>query len=114
MAAARQSIQGENRRREVDMTLTLSVGSAAQLNIADGEHAVSMSGAVVQTASKPQQAELYAERLKNSGIPRSLHKMHRADESRLLYFGRGVECVAQGMYKRNAQHASCTQHGSGI
>ena len=54
LAAARQSIQGENRRREVDMTLTLSVGSAAQLNIADGEHAVSMSGAVVPTASKPQ------------------------------------------------------------
>lgn len=49
------------------MTLTLSVGSAAQLNIADGEHAVSMSGAVVQTASKPQQAELYAERLKKLG-----------------------------------------------
>ena len=67
LAAARQSIQGENRRREVDMTLTLSVGSAAQLNIADGEHAVSMSGAVVQTASKPQQAELYAERLKKLG-----------------------------------------------
>lgn len=67
MAAARQSIQGENRRREVDMTLTLSVGSAAQLNITDGEHAVSMSGAVVQTASKPQQAELYAELLKKLG-----------------------------------------------
>lgn len=115
LAAARQSIQGENRRREVDMTLTLSVGSAAQLNIADGEHAVSMSGAVVRTASKPQQAELYAERLKKLGnTPFVAQKLHRADESRLLYFGRGVECVAQGLHKRNAQHVSRTQYCSGI
>lgn len=67
LTAAKQSILGESRKREIEMTLELSNGNAAQLSAACGEHSVSKLGAVVQTAGKPQRAEVYAERLQKLG-----------------------------------------------
>ncbi|MBQ3107987.1 MAG: U32 family peptidase, partial [Clostridia bacterium] len=63
----RASFEGENRRRPVDMLLTLAVGEAAQLCISLGDTVLTVSGEAAAEAQKPQDPARYAAQLAKLG-----------------------------------------------
>ena len=67
IAAAKQSYNGEFRKRAADMALSLNVGQNAVLKMTCGGHSVSEKGASVQQAEKPQSRENYIAKLSKLG-----------------------------------------------
>ncbi|MBR5947030.1 MAG: U32 family peptidase [Clostridia bacterium] len=67
LAEAKRSLIGENRKRNIKMHLKLAVGEPACLVASVGERSISVCGERVETASQPQSAQTYSDRLKKLG-----------------------------------------------
>ncbi len=112
--AAEQSFKKENKKKNIDFTLSLSVGMPAKLTACfsddKGICKTELSGAVVQKSEKVQSAQLYADRLAKLGdYPFKLNKsnVEMSDDCFLsaadLNFLRRNACdsLLQSLHRRN-------------
>lgn len=67
VSEAKKTLNGENRKRSVEMRLVLNVGEPAYLEARLDGKTASAYGDRVQTAAKPQSVQTYAERLMKLG-----------------------------------------------